>query len=192
MQYQTHFASATRAYTPSAIALHWFMALALAANFVLGLTMSDLTLSPQKLQLYSWHKWAGITLLGLVTLRLIGRSLAISPAPLSTSIWQQRLAKFSHFLLYLLMFVIPISGWLMSSAAGFTVTYLGLLPLPDLVSKNKPLFELLKQTHETLNFALLTLVVIHTLAALKHHFIEKDATLSRMLPWLRTRNLDKK
>jgi cytochrome b561 len=170
-------------YTSGAIFLHWFMAFALTANFILGLTMSDLPLSPQKLQFYSWHKWAGITLLGLVTLRWIWRGIKPPPELLPAPLWQQRAAKISHVLLYGLMFAIPLSGWLMSSAGGFTVSYLGVLPLPDLVSKNKALFELLKETHEILNFSLLGVVALHALAALKHHFIERDASMYRMLPW---------
>ena len=187
MRYQPYPIGAVHTYTHTAIVLHWIMALALVVNFALGLTMSDLQLSPQKLQFYSWHKWTGITLLGLVTLRLIWRWLASAPAALPAPVWQQRAAKLSHLLLYVLMFAIPLSGWLMSSAAGFTVTYLGVLPLPDLVGKDKELFERLKETHELLNYGLLTLVVIHTFAALKHHVSDRDATLSRMAPWIKKR-----
>lgn len=170
-------------YTRSAVFLHWSMALALLANFLLGVTMSDLPLSPQKLQFYSWHKWAGITLLALVTLRLIWRGINRPPELLPAPLWQQRTANITHVLLYGLMFAIPLSGWLMSSAAGFTVNYLGILPLPDLVDKNKALFEWLKDTHEVLNFTLLGVVALHALAALKHHFIDRDASLHRMLTW---------
>lgn len=177
--------TANETYTPGAIFLHWFMALALVANFILGLTMSDLQTSPQKLQFYSWHKWAGITLLGLVTLRLIWRGIARAPALLPAPVWQRRLAHLSHILLYALMFAIPLSGWLMSSAGGFTVNYLGVLALPDLVGKDKALFETLKEVHETLNYTLLGLVILHVLAALKHHFVERDASLRRILPWAR-------
>ena len=192
MRNRTPLSSSSPIYTRSAIFLHWFMALALTANFLLGLTMSDLALSPQKLQFYSWHKWAGITLLGLVTLRLIWRAMNRPPTLLPSPVWQQRAAKFSHALLYVLMFAIPLSGWLMSSAGGFTVTYLGILPLPDLVSKNKALFELLKETHEILNFSLLGVVALHALAALKHHFIDRDASLYRMLPWIKPSPTNKK
>lgn len=184
--------TANDTYTPGAIFLHWFMALALVANFILGLTMSDLPTSPQKLQFYSWHKWAGITLLGLVTLRLIWRGIKRPPELLPASLWQHRAAKVSHVLLYGLMFAIPLSGWLMSSAGGFTVSYLGVLPLPDLVSKNKVLFEWLKQTHEVLNFSLLGVVALHALAALKHHFIDRDASLHRMLLWRKPSPSNKK
>ena len=179
-------------YTRSAIGLHWVMALGLATNFVLGLTMSDLAVSPQKLQFYSWHKWAGITLLGLVTLRLIWRGFASPPALLSAPLWQQGVARLSHILMYVLMFAIPLSGWLMSSAGGFTVNYLGMFQLPNLVGKDKALFELLKETHEILNFTLLGFVVIHIFAGLKHQFMDHDATLSGMLPWIKIPSSGKK
>lgn len=174
-------------YTSTAITFHWLMALIIIANFALGVTMSDLALSPQKLQFISWHKWTGITLLGLVTLRFLWRAFANRPVLLPSPAWQRRIAKLSHFLMYLLMFAIPISGWLMSSAGGFTVTYLGLFPLPDLVAKDKQLFEQLKEVHEILNFTLLGLVILHVLAVLKHQFIDRDATLARMVPWFKPR-----
>ena len=174
-------------YTKTAITFHWLMALLLAANFALGLTMEEMALSPQKLQFVSWHKWAGITLLGLVTLRFLWRAFANRPVLLPMSTWQRRLAKLTHFLMYVLLFAIPISGWVMSSAGGFTVTYLGLFPLPDLVAKDRQLFELLKEVHEVLNFTLLGLVILHVLAVLKHQFIDRDATLARMVPWLKPR-----
>ena len=174
-------------YTKTAITFHWLMAALLAANFALGLTMSDMALSPQKLQFVSWHKWTGITLLGLVTLRFLWRAFANRPVLLPMAAWQRRLAKLTHFLMYVLLFAIPISGWLMSSAGGFTVTYLGLFPLPDLVAKDKQLFELLKEVHEVLNFTLLGLVILHVLAVLKHQFIDRGATLARMIPWLKPR-----
>jgi len=85
-----------------------------------------------------------------------------------------------------LLAVIPLSGWLYSSAAGVQVVYLGLIPLPDLVSKDKALADMLRTTHVTLNFTLLALVCIHGAAALKHHFVDRDAVLTRMLP--RSRN----
>lgn len=174
-------------YTSTAITFHWLMAVLLAANFALGVTMSDMSLSPQKLQFVSWHKWAGITLLGLVTLRFLWRAFANRPVLLPMATWQRRLAKLTHFLMYLMLFAIPLSGWLMSSAGGFTVSYLGMFPLPDLVAKDKQLFEQLKEAHEILNYLLLGLVILHVLAVLKHQFIDRDATLARMVPWLKPR-----
>jgi Cytochrome B561 len=175
-------------FSATAIFLHWLMAAGLAANFVLGLSMADMALSPQKLQFVSWHKWAGITLLGLVSLRLLWRLAHRPPALLPAPQWQMRAAYASHFLLYVLMFAIPLSGWIMSSAGGFTVVYLGVLPLPDLVGKDRALFHTLKEVHETLNWIMLGIVVLHAAAALKHHWVERDATLARMLPWLARRS----
>lgn len=174
-------------YTSTAIAFHWLMALIIIANFALGVTMSDMPRSPEKLQFVSWHKWAGISLLGLVALRFLWRAFADRPPLLPSPAWQRRVAKLTHFLLYVLMFAIPISGWLMSSAGGIPVVYLGLFPLPDLVVKDKQLFDLLKEVHEILNYTLLGLVILHVLGVLKHQFVDRDATLARMVPWLKPR-----
>jgi cytochrome b561 len=96
--------------------------------------------------------------------------------------WQQRAAAATHGLIYALLVVIPLSGWLYSSAAGVQVVYLGLLPLPDLVGKDKAMADMLRGLHITLNFTLLALVCVHAVAALKHHFVDRDAVLTRMLP----------
>ncbi|MBI5439427.1 MAG: cytochrome b [Nitrosomonadales bacterium] len=175
--------SATR-YTATAISLHWLTALFIFATFPLGVYMHELALSPLKLQLINYHKWLGVTILLLTVARLAWRATH-TPPPLPETIppWQQRVAHGLHLLLYALLLVIPLSGWLMSSAKGFPVVYLGLVQLPDLVAKDKALGELLTTVHQTLNFGLLALVGMHIAAALKHHFIEHDATLRRMLPF---------
>src|ERR1017187_861076 len=100
--------------------------------------------------------------------------------------WQRQAAVVAHALLYALLVVIPLSGWLYSSASGVEVVYLGLIPLPDPVSKDRALADILRNVHLTLNFTLLALVCIHVVAALKHHFVDRDAVLTRMLP--RSRN----
>jgi cytochrome b561 len=96
--------------------------------------------------------------------------------------WQRRAAALTHLLLYVLLLAIPVSGWLYSSATGVQVVYLGLIPLPDLVPKDKALAGVLKGAHVTLNFAMFALVCVHSAAALKHHFVDRDASLTRMLP----------
>lgn len=173
-------------YTRTAVMLHWLVALAILCAFPLGLYMSDLKLSPQKLQLYSYHKWLGITALLLVVARLLWRA-GHRPPPLPTIMprWQQLAAHGVHHVLYLLMIMVPLSGWLMSSALGVSVVWFGVLPLPDLVGRDKQLGELLKEVHGALNYTLLTLVIIHVAAAVKHQFIERDGTLTRMLPFLK-------
>ncbi len=182
MAYQNAPKKQAESYTRTAKVLHWLMALGLVANFAFGTYMHDLPLSPQKLQYYSWHKWAGIVLLGLVTLRLVWRLLVRPPALLPAPAWQQAVAHTLHWTLYVLMFAIPLSGWMMSSASGFPVVLFGVWQLPDLVAKDKSLFEALKDLHEALNTGLLVLVLVHVAAALKHHFIDRDGTLARMLP----------
>lgn len=146
--------------------------------------MHELALSPLKLQLISYHKWLGVTIFLLTVARLAWRATH-TPPPLPETIprWQQRAAYGLHLLLYVLLLVIPLTGWAMSSAKGFPVVYLGLVQLPDLVGKDKMLGELLTTVHQMLNFGLLALVGMHIAAALKHHFIEHDTTLRRMLPF---------
>ncbi|MCE5180610.1 MAG: cytochrome b [Betaproteobacteria bacterium] len=176
---------ATTRYTTTAIALHWLVALLIFAAFPLGLIMSDMPLSPLKLKLISYHKWLGVTVFLLVLARLAWRAVH-TPPPLPETIpaWQRSAAQALHYLLYLLLFAIPLSGWLMSSAKGFQTVYLGVLPLPDLIGKDKALGDALREVHEMLNFGLLALLFGHIAAALKHQFIDRNGVLARMLPFL--------
>lgn len=168
-------------YTTPAIVLHWLTAALIFLAFPLGVYMSDLHFSPLKLQLFSYHKWLGVTVFLLFVMRLAWRARHTPPAlPASIPAWQQRAAGGMHHLIYLLLAAIPVSGWLMSSAKGVPTVYLGVLQLPDLLSKDKALGETLENLHATLNYVLLALLVLHIAAALKHHFIDRDATLSRM------------
>ena len=168
-------------YSTPAIVLHWLVALLIFAAFPLGVYMHELPLSPVKLKLYSYHKWIGITILLLVAIRLSWRLTHTPPLlPDSVAAWQRRASAIVHGLLYLLMIAIPLSGWLMSSAKGFPVVWFGVLPLPDLVGKDKALGDLLAGVHQTLNFSLLVLVILHVAAALQHHFIERQTFLQRM------------
>ena len=172
-------------YTTTAMALHWLPALFGLVTFPLGVYMHELALSPLKLRLVSYHKWLRGTIFLLTVARLAWRATHIPPPlPETIPLWQQRAAHSLHFLLYVLLLVIPLTGWLMSSAKGFPVVYLGLVPVPDLVGKDKVLGDLLAEIHEMLNFGLLALVGMHIAAALKHHFIEHDGTLRRMLPFI--------
>lgn len=189
-------------YTGTAITLHWLVALLIFAGFGLGFTMVDMSFSPQKLKFYSWHKWIGLTIFALVAFRLIWRLTHPAPAmPESMPAWQQRAAHFSHLLMYVLFFAIPLSGWLFSSAKGIQTVYLGLVPLPDLLTKDmgdivlaaadaeKPftVAELIRLFHKFMNYLLAALVLTHIAAALKHHFIDRDDILGRMVPWLKSR-----
>ena len=146
--------------------------------------MVDLPLSPQKLKYFSWHKWIGVTIFMLALARVAWRLTHGAPAlPSSMPAWQQRVAAATHVLLFVLIVVIPLTGWLYSSAAGVPTVYLGLLQLPDLVARDKALADQLRLVHVSLNYIMLALVVVHAAAALKHHLVDRDDVLRRMLPF---------
>ena len=173
-------------YTHTAISLHWLMALGLLGTAAVGVYMSDLSLTPMKLKIDSWHKWAGVTLFLLALLRIVWRLTHRPPAPpKNMPAWQHRAAEATHWALYGLMLAIPLSGWLMSSAKGFQTVYFGFLPLPDLLQKDTDLGDLLKQVHMFFNLCLAGLLLGHVGAAIKHHLIDRDEVLSRMLPFLK-------
>lgn len=172
----------TTRYHPTAIALHWLLALMILGSLSVGLYMTGLPLSPTRLKLYNWHKWAGVTILLLSALRLLWRLTHRPPADLPMPAWQARAAHATHGLLYALFFAVPLAGWGYSSAAGFPVVLYGVLPLPDFVSPDRALAETLKLLHKVLAFSLATLVVAHVAGALKHHLIDHDGLLLRMLP----------
>ncbi|MEW6131599.1 MAG: cytochrome b [Pseudomonadota bacterium] len=173
-------------YTRTAVGLHWLVAVAIIGTFGLGLYMHELPFSPGKLKLYSWHKWAGVSIFLLVLVRVFWRLSHQPPAlPAHMPPWQRQAAEGAHLLLYVLMLAVPVTGWLMSSAKGVPTVWFGVLPLPDLLAKDKELGELLATLHKVLNIGMAALVLAHVGAALKHHFIDRDEVLVRMLPVLK-------
>lgn len=174
-----------RAYTRTAVTLHWLVTLLILAGFTLGATMVHLGFSPLKLRLFSYHKWIGITVLGLVLIRSAWRLMHRPPPDEPMPRWQALAAHVTHGLLYALLLMIPLAGWTYSSATGYPVVYLGLWQLPDLVPKSAALAQVLVDVHIVLAWTLLCVVLLHMAAALKHHFIDRDATLRRMLVWHR-------
>ncbi|ODU10720.1 MAG: cytochrome b [Rubrivivax sp. SCN 71-131] len=176
-------AAAPRRYTQTAIALHWLLALALLGLLALGTTMTELPLSPRRLQLYNWHKWAGMTVALLSLLRLAWRLTHRPPPHEGLPRWQARAASVAHGLLYVLFFAVPLAGWVYSSAAGVPIVWFGVLPLPDLVAPDRVLAEAIRPLHGVLAYALAALVAVHVAAALKHHWLDDLGTLWRMSPW---------
>lgn len=174
-------------YTAVAMALHWLLALMILGAFVMGVYMTDLPFSPQRLKLYNWHKWAGITFLMLTVLRLVWR-VTHRPPELPVAVarampgWQTRAYHATHHLMYLLFFAVPLIGWAYSSAAGFPIVWFGQIPLPDLLPADKALAELIKPLHQFSAFCLMALAGLHVAAALKHQWIDRDGLMSRMLP----------
>jgi len=170
-------------YTRTAKSLHWLVAVLIIANLGLGLTMVDMPgITPTKLRYFNWHKWVGVTIFGLVVLRIVWRLAHRPPAlPDSMPRWERRAAAVSHAALYVLMFALPLSGYFYSLAAGFPVVYLGLLPLPVLIEPDPALKETLVTLHHVLAWAMMALLLVHVAAALKHRFVDRDAVLQRML-----------
>ena len=169
------------------MSLHWLIALLIMVGFYLGWIMTDIPgFTPTKLKYFSWHKWIGVTVFALAAIRFAWRLTHRSPEmPSGTAPLQKRAAQAAHVILYVLMFVVPASGYLYSSAAGIQVVYLGIVPLPTLIGPDAALKVMLKTVHIWLNYTWLALVAVHTLAALKHHFIDRDGLLARMIPFLK-------
>ncbi len=174
-------------YTLVAMALHWLLGLMIIGMFALGVYMTDLLFSPQRLKLYNWHKWAGITFLALTVLRVMWRLTHRPPALPGAVVrampgWQTRAYHATHHLMYLLFFAVPLLGWAYSSAAGFPIVWFGQIPLPDLLPADKALAELIKPLHQFSAFALMALAALHVAAAVKHQWVDRDGLLLRMMP----------
>ena len=169
-----------------AVALHWFIALAILALLGVGLWMTELKNSPTKIEVYTWHKWVGLTVLGLAAFRLFWRLYRRPPPPLSAPTWQLRAAAGTHGLMYLLMLAMPITGWLQNSASGFPLSWFGLFKVPALIARDREAFVFWQQVHEWLAWTLMLMIALHLAATVKHHFIDRDSTLTRMLPSFRS------
>jgi cytochrome b561 len=174
-------------YTTVAISFHWLLALMILGAFAMGVYMTDLPFSPQRIKLYNWHKWAGITFLMLTVLRVVWR-VTHRPPELPVAVarampgWQTRVYHATHHLMYLLFFAVPLIGWAYSSAAGFPIVWFGQMPLPDLLPANKALAEAIKPFHQFSALCLMALAGLHVAAALKHQWLDRDGLLLRMMP----------
>lgn len=170
-------------YHAAAKTLHWLTALAVFGLLGIGLWMTGLPISLLKLQVYAWHKWIGLVVLVLTALRLLWRWRHPPPLlPDAVTRWERALAPVGHWALLLLLLVMPTSGWLMSSAAGVSVFWFGVLPLPDLVPRNPDLFEALRTLHFVLSRALIVVVALHVAAVLHHDVLRRDGIFRRMWP----------
>jgi len=168
--------------------LHWLIAVLILALGIVGLLMGELPRTPKYFWVYTAHKSIGITVLALVALRVLWRLYAGAPRPVpGTPTWQARVAEATHWLLYVLMFAIPLSGWLYDSASGLRPFKLfGLVEMPKLVAPSEQSAQLSHAIHEWGFWLLILVVLAHAGAALYHHLHQRDATLARMLPqgWL--------
>lgn len=165
------------------IALHWVMAIAVFGLFALGYWMVDLDYySEWYRKAPALHKSIGISLLTLWLIRLVWRLIQTSPkASVAHKKWELKVAKTAHVLLYSLMLVIMLSGYLISTADGRGIAVFELITIPSLGEFFVNQEDIAGDIHEWLAYCLIGLATLHALAALKHHFIDKDDTLIRML-----------
>ncbi|MEX1826212.1 cytochrome b [Luteibacter sp. CQ10] len=166
---------------------HWVMALLIVGNGIFAFWMSDLKPSMQKINMFALHKSIGLTVLALFFLRLLWRLADRRPAEDPAPRWQRIAAHVVHGLLYVLIVSLPLSGWIFNSAHGFPLQYFKLFNLPALIDKNPDIDDLLLEVHEYLFWFLLLVLVAHVGGALKHHLIDRDDTLRRMLPFGRAK-----
>lgn len=164
---------------------HWVIVALIITQFVLASMAEDLPLGMAKLATLARHKSVGITILTLAVLRLLWRLYNRNSPPLPADLkpYQKGLAHLTHYGLYVLLFAMPLSGWLMSSAKNYPVSWFGFFTLPNLVQPDEGVFEFMKSTHGVLAGTLVVITTLHVLAALYHHFMKKDDVLKRMLPF---------
>lgn len=177
-----HLKNTLTRYGAVAQLFHWAIVALVITQFVLANRAEGL--SPvAKIGILATHKSVGITILGLAVLRLTWRAFnPVPPLPAGAPRWQDRAAHVSHFLLYALLFTTPVLGWLMSSARAFSVSWFGLVTLPDLIGPDKATFKALLEAHEISAKSLGVIAIVHAVAALKHHFLDRNDVLRRMLP----------
>jgi len=164
-------------------ALHWAVVLGVVLQFVWAWRIGQTDSIRQEFALVVQHKSIGMTVLMLMVLRLLWRAFN-RPPPLPDSMpgWERVAAQVTHWLLYALLFTIPLAGWAWSSAAGYGAEIFGLVDIPDFVPQSERLETLFHSVHEWAGVALAVLVSLHVLAALRHQFVLGDSILRRMLP----------
>lgn len=166
-------------------AFHWSMALIIIILLAMGLTMDELPMGATKLTVYTLHKSLGVTVLLLALGRILWHIVSHRPKAVASMPKRDQLAAGAmHYLLYFLMIFMPLTGWLMSSAAGRPVSFFGLFTLPDLVGIDKEASHVYKERHEMIGTVIIVCVALHAAAAVWHHVAKKDGVLKRMLPLL--------
>ncbi len=162
--------------------LHWGMAVLIPLTMGLGWLAAGWRLSPTKLDLFVWHKSLGLSLLALTVVRLLWRwSQPVPRLPRETPSWQRRAAAANQLALYLLMLLMPLSGWVINSAANVPFKWFWWLPVPELVGPDPGLRDRAQWVHLTLFWLFSGLLVVHLGAALHHHWGRRDGVLDRML-----------
>ena len=177
--------TSTTRYHEVARILHWLIAGLILLQYALANMAEDAVSDLQELALLANHKSVGMTVLMLAIVRVAWRFTHSVPAlPVSMPRWQVRASNLSHALLYILIFALPLSGWLFSSATTYSVSWFNVFVFPDLISGNESRAELLEEVHEVLANLLFVLALLHILASLKHGLFDRDGVLGRMSSWV--------
>jgi len=172
----------TESYGFVARLFHWLIALGVIGMLCFGFIIKSFDDKDFRGYLFGFHEAIGLTILMIVAFRIFWRWANVTP-PLPSAVprWQQIAAKAIHHSLYVLMVLMPLSGWVTSSSKGFKPSWFGFFDLPaPFVPTNKALHHFAGEVHEVTAYLLITLISLHILAALKHHFINKDNVLRRM------------
>jgi cytochrome b561 len=163
--------------------LHWSVAALVIVQVPLGWTAARWPLTPTKLDLFVWHKCTGIVVLLLMAARVAWRAFDRRPPwPPEMTPLQRVAAQLAHGLLYALLLALPLTGWIVNSAANIPFAIFRIVPLPAIVPPDKALAGTMAGIHLALSVALVVVLVAHVGAALRHHFIVRDDVLARMLP----------
>ena len=160
--------------------LHWVMAVLIIGLLALGLYLANVKIPIAQLYLYGWHKAAGTAALTLAILRILWVLYSRPPKPLGETGWHRIAAKAAHGMLYLLMLVVPLSGWIASSATGFEMSFFGLFPIPFIAPVSENIEDTFFAIHHFATRGLIALLLLHMAAALHRQFVKKDGTLRRM------------
>lgn len=165
------------------ILLHWIMTILITGLFVLGEYMVDLDYYDQWYHVAPWwHKSIGVCVFILLLVRLSWIYSNISPESLRTyKVWEIIIAKVVHFLFYVLLLIICISGYFVSTAKGVGIEVFGWFDVPPATKLSDAQADIMGKTHEITTYVLVVLLILHVVATFKHHFFNRDITLVRML-----------
>ena len=163
--------------------LHWAVAALVFVQIALGFAAVNWRLSPTKLDLFVFHKSVGMLVLVLMVMRVAWRAVNSAPSlPADMRPLERSAAHASHFLLYLMLMAMPLTGWIVTSAANVPFRIFWLIPLPAIVEPGKAMADAAARTHFVLFVVLSLLLTLHIGAALRHHFLKRNDVLVRMLP----------
>jgi cytochrome b561 len=177
------YGTRTDHYPSTSKLLHWLVAACVLTTAPVAIAMTNVDKGPTQDLLYNFHKSLGVLILLLMTLRLVNRLAVGAPAPEpGIEPWQKTVSSTVHTALYVLLFAMPIVGYIANSAYGAPTPFFGLFNLPAAVGQNDELAKQLFAIHRWVGWLVIVLVLLHAGAALYHHFARRDTVLQRMLP----------